>query len=599
MLIDYVEQICILKWFVELDCNMLLDFGLEMLEVCDFDFEGLLEFLNWMEFCILINCVVECFGIELLFVVEVVVVVVESKVDLFVIDWFGYEIICDEVVLSLWLVEIIEKGQVVIDIEIIGLDEMQVDLVGVLLCMGLGWVVYLLLGYVSEGVVGDLFGVFVWLDGQMEMVCVLVLLKLVLEDVVILKIGQNIKYDWKIFVWYGICMVLVEDMMLMFYVLNVGDYNYGMDEFVDCYLGYCCILIKDLIGLGKLQIGFVEVLIVKVGEYVVEDVEVIWWLWYYFCLLLLKNCVMIVYQLLEWLMVVVLVDMEMMGICIDVDYFKCMFSVFVQKMVVLEVEIYELVGGFFNVGSFKQLGEILFECMGLQGGKQGKIGVFLISVDVLEDLVVEGYDLFVWVLDWWVIFKLKLIYIDVLLQYVNFEIGCVYISYLIIGVQIGCLVLIDLNLQNILVWIEEGWCIWQVFVVGLRMWLVSLDYSQIELWILVYVVQILVLKQVFCDGIDIYVMIVSQMFGVLIEGMDLMICCCVKVINFGVIYGILGFGLVCNLCILWVEVQVFIDIYFECFLEICVYMDCIVVEVKQDGYVCMLFGWWIMMLGIN
>ncbi|MTH63875.1 DNA polymerase I [Paracoccus shanxieyensis] len=598
-LIDHAEQIRISKRLVELDCNTPLDFGLETLEVRDPDPEGLLEFLNRMEFRTLTNRVAERFGTEPPPAVEVAAAAAESKADLPAIDRSGYEIIRDEAALSLWLAEITEKGQVAIDTETTGLDEMQADLVGVSLCTGPGRAAYLPLGHVSEGAAGDLFGAPARLDGQMEMARALALLKPVLEDAATLKIGQNIKYDWKILARHGIRMAPVEDTMLMSYALNAGDHNHGMDELADRYLGHRCIPIKDLIGSGKSQIGFAEVPIAKAGEYAAEDAEVTWRLWHHFRPLLPKNRVMTAYQLLERPMVAVLADMEMTGIRIDADHLKRMSSAFAQKMAALEAEIHELAGGPFNVGSPKQLGEILFERMGLQGGKQGKTGAFSTSADVLEDLAAEGHDLPARVLDWRAISKLKSTYTDALPQHVNPETGRVHTSYSITGAQTGRLASTDPNLQNIPVRTEEGRRIRQAFVAGPRMRLVSLDYSQIELRILAHVAQIPALKQAFRDGIDIHAMTASQMFGVPIEGMDPMIRRRAKAINFGVIYGISGFGLARNLRIPRAEAQAFIDTYFERFPEIRAYMDRTVAEAKQDGYVRTLFGRRIMTPGIN
>ncbi|SMO66627.1 DNA polymerase I [Paracoccus laeviglucosivorans] len=597
-LIDNAELIRISKRLVELDCNTPLDFGLETLEVREPDPEGLLEFLTRMEFRTLTTRVAERFGAEAPPAVEVAVAA-ESKVELPGIDRSRYEIIRDETALTAWLVEIAEKGLVAIDTETSGLDEMRADLIGISLCTGPGRAAYLPLAHVSEGAAGDLFGAPVRLEGQIDPARALEMLKPLLEDAGTLKIGQNIKYDWKILARNGIRMAPIEDTMLMSYALNAGDHNHGMDELADRYLGHKCIPIKELIGSGKSQIGFAEVPIEKAGEYAAEDAEITWRLWHHFRPLLPKNRVATAYQLLERPMVGVLADMEMTGIRIDADHLKRMSSAFAQKMAALEAEIHELAGGPFNVGSPKQLGEILFDRMGLAGGKQGKTGAFSTSADVLEDLAAEGHDLPARVLDWRGISKLKSTYTDALPLHVNPETGRVHTSYSITGAQTGRLASTDPNLQNIPVRTEEGRRIRQAFVAGPGMRIVSLDYSQIELRILAHVAQIPALKQAFRDGIDIHAMTASQMFGVPIEGMDPMIRRRAKAINFGVIYGISGFGLARNLRIPRAEAQAFIDTYFERFPEIRAYMDRTVAEAKQDGYVRTLFGRRIMTPGIN
>ncbi|MDM7458721.1 MAG: DNA polymerase, partial [Paracoccus sp. (in: a-proteobacteria)] len=272
---------------------------------------------------------------------------------------------------------------------------------------------------------------------------------------------------------------------------------------------------------------------------------------------------------------------------------------FAQKMAGLEAEIHQLAGVAFNIASPKQLGEILFEKMGLSGGKQGKTGAFSTSADVLEDLAAEGHELPARVLDWRQIAKLKSTYTDALPTYVNPETGRVHTSYSIAGAQTGRLASTDPNLQNIPIRSEEGRRIRQAFVAPSGHRLVALDYSQIELRILAHVADIPALKQAFRDGIDIHAMTASQMFGVPVEGMDPMIRRQAKAINFGVIYGISGFGLSRNLRIPREEAQSFIDTYFARFPEIRAYMDRTVADAKADGSVRTLFGRRINTPGIN
>ena len=298
-------------------------------------------------------------------------------------------------------------------------------------------------------------------------------------------------------------------------------------------------------------------------------------------------------------MVPVLAGMEMTGIRIDADHLKRMSNAFAQKMAGLEDEIHQLAGQPFNIGSPKQLGEILFEKMGLSGGKQGKTGAFSTSADVLEDLAAEGHDLPARVLDWRQLSKLKSTYTDALPTFVNPETGRVHTSYSIAGAQTGRLASTDPNLQNIPIRTEEGRRIREAFVAGPGMRLVSLDYSQIELRILAHVAAIPALQQAFRDGIDIHAMTASQMFGVPVEGMDPMIRRRAKAINFGVIYGISGFGLARNLRIPRAEAQAFIDTYFERFPEIRAYMERTVAEAKENGFVRTLFGRRINTPGIN
>ena len=390
----------------------------------------------------------------------------------------------------------------------------------------------------------------------------------------------------------------IADTMLMSYALNAGTHNHGMDELAERYLGHKCIPIKGLIGSGKAQINFSQVPIDKAAPYAAEDADVTLRLFRHFAPMLPAQRVTTVYERLERPMVAVLGEMEMAGIRVDGDHLKRMSNAFAQKMAQLEEEIHDLAGQSFNVGSPKQLGEILFDKMGLAGGKQGKTGAYSTSADVLEDLAVE-HDLPARILDWRQIAKLKSTYTDALQGHVNPETGRVHTSYSIAGAQTGRLASTDPNLQNIPVRTEEGRRIREAFIAAPGHRLVSLDYSQIELRILAHVADIPALKQAFRDGIDIHAMTASQMFGVPVEGMDPMIRRQAKAINFGVIYGISGFGLSRNLRIPRADAQSFIDTYFERFPEIRAYMDRTVTDAKSDGSVRTLFGRRINTPGIN
>ncbi|SMG05609.1 DNA polymerase I [Paracoccus sp. J56] len=603
-LIDNAEQIRISKRLVELDCETPLEMELQSLSIREPEPEPLLEFLTRLELRTLARRVADRFEVEPPVVSEQPSAPITAAAspaapvaELPPIDRSLYVTIRDEAVLAEWLTEIAEKGIVAIDTETTGLDEMQAGLVGISLCTGPGRAAYLPLGHV-EGT-ADLLGSGALVEGQMPVERALELLKPVLEDPAVLKIGQNIKYDWKVLARHGIRMVPIDDTMLLSYAQNAGAHNHGMDELAELYLGHRCVPIKELIGTGRTQISFAEVPVDKASEYAAEDAEVTWRLWDHLRPKLAPNHVTTAYERLERPMVPVLADMEMTGIRIDAEHLRRMSSAFAQKMAALEAEIHTLAGGPFNVGSPKQLGEILFERMGLQGGKQGKTGAFSTSAEVLEDLAAEGHELPARVLDWRALSKLKSTYTDALPQHVNPETGRVHTSYSIAGAQTGRLASTDPNLQNIPVRTEEGRRIREAFIAGPGMRLVSLDYSQIELRILAHVARIPALKQAFRDGIDIHAMTASQMFGVPVEGMDPMIRRRAKAINFGVIYGISGFGLARNLRIPRAEAQSFIDTYFERFPEIRAYMDRVVAEAKQDGFVRTLFGRRIMTPGIN
>ncbi len=610
VLIDHAEQIRISKRLVQLDCETPVEFTLESLEVREPDHQELLGFLSAMEFRTLVTRVADRFGAEAPAVKITPATTApapsQAAPAIAPISRENYVTIRDAAELQLWVDEISLLGMVTIDTETTGLDEMEADLVGISLCTGPGRAAYLPLGHVDG--TEDLFTSGQLAAGQMPIAEALRILRPMLEDPAVLKIGQNIKYDWKILARHGvkylggvpIRMAPLEDTMLMSFALNAGGgIGHGMDALAEAHLGHSCIPIKDLIGSGKSQITFAQVPVDKAVAYAGEDAEVTWRLWHYFRPLLAPNAVMTAYRTLEVPMIPVLADMEMAGIKVDTDHLARMSNAFAQKMAQLEEEIQGLAGEKFNVGSPKQLGEILFDKMSLPGGKQGKTGAYSTSADVLEDLAAEGHDLPARVLDWRQISKLKSTYTDALQTHVSPETKRVHTSYSITGAQTGRLASTDPNLQNIPVRTDEGRRIREAFIAPEGRKIVSLDYSQIELRILAHVADIPALKQAFREGIDIHAMTASQMFGVPVEGMDPMIRRRAKAINFGVIYGISGFGLARNLRIPRAEAQAFIDTYFQRFPEIRAYMDRTVEDAKRDGFVRTLFGRRIMTPGIN
>ena len=588
-LVNFADQIRVSKRLVQLDCKTPIDFAMATLEVRDPDPAVLMDFLNRMEFRSLTNRVAERFKAAPPQPVLPPPETAAPAAPVFPpVNCADYVTIRDEATLAQWIAAIMEKGAVAVDTETTSLDEMRADLVGLSLCPDAGLAAYVPLGHV-EGA-SDLFGGGSLAPGQIPIDRALAMLKPMLEDPAVLKILHNAKYDWKILARHGIRMAPVDDTMLMSYVLNAALHNHGMDELADRYIGHRCQPIKELIGSGKNQITFAQVPIDAATRYAAEDAEITWRLWQHFCPQLPAAQVTTVYETLERPMIEVLAGMEMAGVQIDADHLRRMSGAFAQKMAGLEDEAYRLAGGKFNLGSPKQLGEILFGQMGLAGTKAGKSGALSTSADVLEDMAAEGHELPARILDWRAISKLKSTYTDALPAYVNPDTGRVHTSYSIAGASTGRLASTDPNLQNIPVRTEEGRRIREAFVAPPGKRLVSLDYSQIELRILAHVADIPALKQAFAEGIDIHAMTASQMFGVPVEGMDPMIRRQAKAINFGVIYGISGFGLARNLRIPRAEAQAFIDRYFERFPEIRAYMDRTVHEARAQGFVRTLFG---------
>ncbi|MEO9822774.1 MAG: DNA polymerase I [Paracoccaceae bacterium] len=584
-LIDNRAQIELSKKLVQLDLGMPLDFTLDDLEVKDPEAETLMGFLADMEFRTLTKRIADKLGVDAPTIVDAPTALPNQEAVPF--DVAGYSCVRDTAALQGWIDQIYERGWVAVDTETTGLNEMIVDLVGISLAVEPGQACYIPLTHRSGG--DDLFGSDALAEGQMPLDEALNLLRPVLEDPSIIKIGQNMKYDSKIFARYGVDVAPIDDTMLMSYAMHGGLHGHGMDTLSERYLSHKPIPIKPLLGSGKSAKTFDLVPIDDAIPYAAEDADVTLRLWQLFKPLLHTVQVTKVYEKLERPLVPVLARMEMSGIKVDRDALSRMSNAFAQKMAGLESEIHELAGQSFNVGSPKQLGEILFDKMGIEGGKRGKTGAYATGADVLEDLATE-HELPARVLDWRQLSKLKSTYTDALQDHINPDTGRVHTSYSIAGASTGRLASTDPNLQNIPIRTEEGRRIREAFIAEEGKVLVALDYSQIELRILAHIAGIPALKQAFEDGLDIHAMTASEMFDVPLDEMTPDIRRQAKAINFGVIYGISGFGLARNLRIPRGEAQGFIDRYFERFPGIKDYMNDTKAFAKEHGYVQTLFG---------
>ena len=590
-LIDNADQIRTSRDLVTLKTDMKMDCDLDDFAVHAPDPEVMLKFLSEMEFRTMSARVANKYGVSAPEIkasdksnaenniIELKHIPINTK---------NYELIDNINDLNRWVKKIYQRGYVAVDTETTGLNDMIVDLVGICLSVEIGEACYIPLGH-TDGE-DDLFGGASLCSGQINLEEALTILRPVLQDPSIIKIGQNIKYDTKIFARYNVNLTPVDDTMLLSYAINGGKHNHGMDYLSERYLDHKPISIKSLLGSGKSAITFDKVPISDAVNYAAEDADITLRLWKLFKPMLHANSVTKVYEKLERPLIPVLAKMEMDGIKVDRNTLSRMSNNFAQSMSGLEAEIYDLAGQSFNVGSPKQLGEILFDKLELPGGKKGKTGAYGTGVDVLEDLASEGYELPVKVLDWRQMSKLKSTYTDALQGHINPNTGRVHTSYVISGASTGRLSSTDPNLQNIPIRSEAGRKIREAFIAEEGNVLLSLDYSQIELRILAHIAKIDTLKQAFHEGQDIHALTASQMFNVPLENMDPMIRRQAKAINFGVIYGISGFGLARNLRIPRKEAQSFIDTYFERFPGIRNYMDETVNFAKENGYVETLFG---------
>ncbi|MEY3005606.1 MAG: polymerase [Pseudomonadota bacterium] len=591
-LIDFADQIRLSKRLVTLDDHTPITVTLDELEVRPPDPAVLMGFLTEMEFRSLTKRIADSLGVEAPAIPDRDPLGADAadpdQPALPPIDRARYQLVRDPGALAEWIARAHAAGFVAIDTETTGLDEMTADLVGISLCCGPDAACYIPLAHRADGGEG-LFGSTALAEGQIGLSAALAALKPLFEDASVLKILQNAKYDVKILARYGIAVAPIDDTMLMSYALNAGLHGHGMDALSERYLGHVPIPIKDLIGSGKSQITFDRVPIASAADYAAEDADITWRLWHLFKPQLHRAHVTTVYETLERPLVPVLARMEMAGIKVDRDVLSRMSNAFAQKMAGLEAELHQLAGHAFNVQSPAQVGQILFEEMGLEGGERTKTGQWSTPAEVLEDLAAT-HDFAARVLDYRQLQKLKSTYTDALQDHINPDTGRVHTSYVIAGANTGRLASTDPNLQNIPIRTEEGRRIREAFVAEKGKVLVSLDYSQIELRILAHIAGIDALKQAFREGQDIHAATASEMFGVPLDQMTPDVRRQAKAINFGVIYGISGFGLARNLRIPRAEAQAFIDRYFERFPGIRAYMDDTKAFAKSKGYVQTLFG---------
>ncbi len=586
-LIDNADQIRLSRQLVLLDDQVQLEETLDDLDVREPVADNLLGFLAEMEFRTLTKRIAEHVGAEAPVIAEPEPEAAPDAPEMPDLKDATYDTVRDLPTLQSWIDRATARGEVAFDTETTSLNEMAAELVGVSLCIEPGHACYIPLQHRGGG--DDLFADTSLAEGQIPLDDALNILKPLLENPSVLKIAQNAKYDVKVLARYGIEVNPIDDTMLLSYALHGGLHGHGMDALSERYLGHSPIPIKELIGSGKSAITFDQVEIDKASPYAAEDADITLRFHKLFKPRLHQEQVTKVYERLERPMVPVLTRMERSGIKVDRDVLSRMSNAFAQKMAGLEAEIHELAGEAFNVGSPAQLGEILFDKMGLEGGKKGKTGKYSTGADILEDLATE-HELPARVLDWRQLSKLKSTYTDALQEHINPDTGRVHTSYSIAGANTGRLASTDPNLQNIPVRTEEGRRIREAFVAEPGKVLVSLDYSQIELRILAHIAGIDALKEAFRDGQDIHAATASEMFNVPLDEMTPDVRRQAKAINFGVIYGISGFGLARNLRIPRAEAQGFIDRYFERFPGIRTYMDDTKKFAKDHLYVQTLFG---------
>jgi DNA polymerase-1 len=506
------------------------------------------------------------------------------------IDRSKYELVQDLKALQRWVERAAAAGTVAVDTETTSLDAMRAELVGVSLSTAPGEACYIPVGHAGAAKPGEMD-----LGGgatprQIPLKEVLKELQPLLADPAILKIGHNIKYDMEVFARYGVSVAPVDDTMLISYVLEGGSHGHGMDELSDIHLGHSTVKFEDVAGSGKQQVTFDRVPLDKALEYAAEDAEVTLRLHRALKPRLVADGLVSVYEGIERPMPQVVAEMERAGVLVDRAELARLSKDFAERLAELETKIHKLGKGPFNIASPKQLGEVLFEKLGLPGGEKTKTGAYSTHSDVLEPLAAAGHEIAERVLDWRQLAKLKSTYADALVEQINPDTGRVHTSFALAATSTGRLSSTDPNLQNIPIRTEEGRKIRKAFVAPKGRMLLSVDYSQIELRLVAEIAGIEALQQAFRDGVDVHALTASQVFGVPIKGMDAMIRRKAKAINFGIIYGISGFGLAQQIGVTPGEANAYIKAYLDRYAGIREYMERMKSECHKRGYVETLFG---------
>jgi len=509
------------------------------------------------------------------------------------IDRSAYETVTELAALEEWIEVARQQGYLAIDTETDSLDAMQARLVGVSMATAPGKACYVPLQHgAGEGL--DLLGVG---DAkQIPLADALAALKPLLEDRSVLKIGQNLKYDLLVLASHGVGVTPMDDTMLMSYTLDTGRGRHGMDELALRHLGHVCIPFKEVVGTGKSALTFDQVPIDKASEYAAEDADITLRLWLLLKPRLAAERLATVYETLERPLAPVLARMERRGVYVERQVLSRLSGNFAQKLAGLEASIHKAAGSEFNIASPRQLGEILFDKMGLPGGKRTKSGQWETRAGVLDDLAGneelsdEARNFVSEMMEWRQLAKLKSTYTDALPEHINPRTNRIHTSYAMAATSTGRLASTDPNLQNIPVRTAEGREIRTAFMAQKGNRLISADYSQIELRVLAHIADIAALKQAFEDGLDIHAMTASEMFGVPVEGMPGDVRRRAKAINFGIIYGISAFGLANQLGISRGEAGDYIKMYFERFPGIRDYMEATKETARKQGFVETLFG---------
>jgi DNA polymerase-1 len=505
------------------------------------------------------------------------------------IDRSRYQTIRSLDQLNAWIARVHDVGHFAIEAKASSIDPMQAEMCGIALALAPNDAAYIPLAHKQSGDGAGLFAAGLAPD-QIKASDALEALRPLLESPGVLKIGFNIKFNAVMFAQHGVTLRNHDDAQLMSYALDAGRNAHGLDALAESWLGHATISHGELTGSGKGKLSFDQVAIDRATAYSAEDADVILRLWRVLKPRLVAERMNSVYETLERPLISVLARMERRGISIDRQVLSRLSGDFAQTAARVEAELQEIAGEPINVGSPKQIGDILFGKMGIPGGTKTKTGAWSTSAQILDDLAEQGHEFAKKILEWRQVSKLKSTYTDALPTYVNPQTHRVHTTYALAATTTGRLSSNEPNLQNIPVRTEDGRKIRRAFIATPGHKLVSADYSQIELRLLAEIADIPVLKQAFIDKLDIHAMTASEMFGVPIKDMPGEVRRRAKAINFGIIYGISAFGLANQLGIAREEASAYIKKYFERFPGIRAYMDETRDFCRRNGYVETLFG---------
>jgi len=581
-LLENKEKAIISKKLVTLKKDVPTKDKIEEFQFKKIDKNKLYEYLREMEFNRLLSSVISIYGEPEL---KEKNIKLNLKNDQKKISKENYFLIKNEKELDEWVRDAEQLGEIAIDTETNSINPHEADLVGISLSTKIGKACYIPIGHKFKGCINKDI--------------VLKKLKPTLEDVSIKKIGQNIKFDFIILYKQGVKMTSMEDTMLMSYVLDAGKNRHNMDTLSEIHLGHKTVSFKDLVGTGKKEINFSEVPLEKAMEYAAEDADITFRLYKIFKENLKLEKLINIYEIFEKPLIEILAFMEIEGIKIDSKILENLSKKFEKKIKNLEKEIFKISKKEFNIGSPKQLGEILYNELKISVLKKTKKGSFATSASVLEDLAFKGNNFPKLILDWRQVSKLKNTYSDSLKEHINPKTKRVHTSFLLAATTTGRLASSDPNLQNIPIKSEDGKEIRKAFIAKEGFTLLSADYNQIEMRILADLADVKELKKAFKNSEDIHSLTASQVFNVDIKKVDQDMRRKAKAINFGIIYGISQYGLAKQIMVSNVEANEFLNSYFIKFPEIKDYMESTIKFCRKSGYVNNIFGRRTHISGIN